>query len=222
VLWVPFHMMEVLRRFGQAGDLSFGSTLLDITRVFAAYVVSKEMSGDPWEALFVVTLLIRALSRTFDCDLFKLSHLAFEDCSVSFNDPFLLQKGTIGTIENLDAFLGEIPHSFEYVPGRPHIAIYYPGHGRFPKLDVIVAAWSKNGAKRQLYGYQLRAGNAPPDEDTDQHFIQSWVVRGHAPQSETTKLRWANASEAQNEDFFGKSGSQWTRKMWDKLTMTEH
>jgi hypothetical protein len=56
VRWIPFHMMEALRKFSSWEGFR---DLEDIVRLFNAFKNAKESSGDGWEPLFVAVLLIR-------------------------------------------------------------------------------------------------------------------------------------------------------------------
>jgi hypothetical protein len=177
------------------------------------FAQSKEASGDGWEALFVATLLMRALSGKFDTPCFFLETDDFGDCAVSFN------RGMSGNdshlIKSVDEFVGQINEPDSY----PHIGIFYPRHASFEEVDVIVAAWRGKG-NRVLYGYQLREGKALPQKEPNVLFDSCWVIRGDPPENGKEVRRWGPFNLSDVDDFFGYSGAQWTPKRWKELNQT--
>jgi hypothetical protein len=91
-------------------------------------------SGDDWEALFVIVLLIRCLTHSF-----KNTFLPdfSGDYSVSFNQ-YVMQRdrnSDLSLIKHLGEYLDLIPENYD----QNHIAFYCPEHQQFPKYDVIVS-----------------------------------------------------------------------------------
>ena len=205
VEWIPFHMMEVLRRFSAERGLK---GLEEIVRAFNAFKDAKESSGDGWESLFVAVLLIRCWSQMSDrCVLpfdFKPTG------SFSYNEPF---DGACNfATQNVDEFVAGIkkPSSF------PHVSIYYPTHASFHLYDVIVAHYD-DGGLRKLYGYQLKEGKTLPKEIAMTVFEGSFAIRGEAAQVPGMGKDWVRLSEHQIDTFFGVSGHHWTPRRWKAL-----
>ena len=181
-------------------------------QLFEDFQRAKWQSSDSWEALFLATLLIRALSHQFDECLFDLSR-NFAGAAVSADTP-------------LDPFnqVPETPEEFvRYITKPavlPHISIYMPQHARFVGLDAIVATWDGNGTRR-LYGYQLKQGDGAANKSWNtQDFEKCFVVRGTAHRGSTAGC-WVTPSKEQLDAFFGVSGSQWTPEHWAALEQLE-
>lgn len=65
VHWIPCHMMVVLKEFAYRGSLPNQHLVLEnIVSQSDRFCSAKGQSGDPWEALFVVVLLLRAVNLT--------------------------------------------------------------------------------------------------------------------------------------------------------------
>jgi hypothetical protein len=203
VQWIPFHMMEVLRKFSAEQELR---RLEEIVRLFNAFKDAKESSGDGWESLFVAVLLIRCWAQMGDQFLLPVE---FEPpCTFSYNKPF---QGNFAT-QNVHEFVAGIkePHSF------PHIAVYYPTHASFQLYDVIVAHFDEWHVRR-LYGYQLKEGKALPKDFAMPIFEESYVIRGEAAKMAGMGRDWVRPSEQQIDAFFGVSGQHWTPRRWKQL-----
>ena len=214
VHWIPCHMMEVLCQFASRGSLPNQHLVLNqIVSQFRGFADAKGQSGDAWEHLFVVTLLVRALSRQFDDSVFPLNAVNFAGCSVTFNGPFDLCGKTFESFSVVDEFVASIVTP----PHFPHISIYFPSHASFEEVDVIVAAWPTANS-RELYGYQLREGKQLPKKKANTAFLKSWVIRGRAAQQRDVIRNWRTASEDEISAFFGESGSNWTPTSWVNLS----
>ena len=85
-------MMDVLKRFAEESTLSadLKMVLSKIVALFSRFVNAKESSGDGWEALFQIVLLIRAVSNEFDDTILPLD--CFGRYSVSYNSYFNADK----------------------------------------------------------------------------------------------------------------------------------
>ena len=144
---------------------------------FDRFHSSKGQSGDAWEALFVVVLLLRAVTQQFDSTIFPLQHLTYtnSDCSVSFQQPFDLHGRVFESHCVVDVFVASIiaPAYF------PHVAVYFPTHTSFEEVDVIVAVW-QNASSKELYGNQLKEGKQLPKKEAHVAFMKSFVIRGGA------------------------------------------
>lgn len=216
ITWIPYHMTEVLRVLGRSSFLSQSMRLGlgHVVKHLEQFRDSKEASGDGWEALFVATLLIRALSGKFDTTCFKLSDaFLVSNCSVSFD--MLLKRNNSHLIKSVDEFVGQIKEPDSY----PHIGIFYPRHASFEEVDVIVAAWREKG-DQVLYGYQLKEGKALPENEPNTLFDSCWVIRGDPPRNGKEVRRWVPFNASDVKEFFGYSGAQWTPTRWRELNKT--
>ena len=75
VRWIPFHMMEVLKLFAYVlSTSSISRNLMDIVGLFDGFCKAKESSGDAWEFLFVISLIIRSLTAE-SSDILPLERL---------------------------------------------------------------------------------------------------------------------------------------------------
>jgi hypothetical protein len=214
VHWIPCHMMVVLQKFASRGDLPNQKLVLEqIVSLFDDFCSAKGQSGDAWEALFVMVLLIRALAGRFHSSVLPLDAFDFNNCSLSFNRPFDLRGKTFESFHAVDEFVDSIT-----APNRfPHVAVYFPTHASFEEVDVIVAAWPREGT-RELYGYQLKEGKPVPRKEAHTAFVKSWVIRGAASQNAAKLRNWHTPSVGDVESFFGESGAQWTPAAWRKLS----
>jgi hypothetical protein len=211
VRWIPFHMMEVLRVFATFGSIDDNTVfvLKRIEGLFNDFKRAKEYSGDGWEALFVITLLIRSKAECFGTSLLPLEMVHV--VNVTFNEPF---KGIVpfGEIKQVDEFIEALvePELF------PHIAIYWPAHAQFEHYDVIVAVYTARGS-RKLYGYQLKEGTSIGKAQASHLFTKSFVVRGNAAENSSQIRGWYVASTNEICEFFGESGRNWTPTRWKAL-----
>ena len=177
-------------------------------QLFEDFQRAKWQSGDSWEALFLATLLIRALSHQFDECLFALGR-HFAEAAVSADTLLDCFKQVPETPE-------EFVRHITKPAVLPHIGIYMPQHARFVGLDAIVATWDSTGTRR-LYGYQLKEGDGTANKSWNtQDFETCFVVRGTAHRGSTAGC-WVTPSKEQLDAFFGVSGSQWTPEHWAAL-----
>jgi len=209
VLWIPFHMMEVLRVFASTLALKNKLAIQEIDSQFTMFRNAKTASGDAWEHLFVATLLIRCLAAEFDGVILPLNVREFVDCTVDFNWPFNAQMDKITKVDEFVKLIGTPTH-------YPHISIYYPPHSGFEEVDVIVAAWP-SVSRKLLYSYQCKEGKALPINLSKSVFEKCVVIRGQAPSKTSTVREWVSPRDADIDQFFGASGSQWTPKRWKEL-----
>ena len=226
VLWIPYHMTEVLRDFFRSHSVSFTFHLQIIVDYFTQFMNAKEKSGDAWESLFVITLLIRCLTCEFDDVLLPLGKndsqlYDLQHCSVSFNSYFKSANKTFGEFMNVDDFVS----CFVKPDKIPHIAIYHPMHANFNMLDVIVAVYYDD-TTRELYGYQLKEGERTPPKSSDVTLSDGnlmkttfWLRGKPSLLKQTKKLHnWIVPSDDAVDVFFGESGKHWTPKAWNKLS----
>lgn len=217
--WIPFHMSFVLQQVSQqclVVPLRTRHCYSAIAELLVQFGYGKWESGDAWEALFLVVLIVRCLSTKFDDHVVPLAHCPFsEEGCVGYNYPY---GGSDFFTKDPAAFIGGIPISSWGQGGQSAISIYYPGHARFEAYDIILAAWDRTYGTRTLYGYQLKDGSATPKPHAfDNIFEKSFLIRGAAKLKTTSVKRWNAVSDSDLDAFFGESALQWSAKAWKKL-----
>jgi hypothetical protein len=221
VRWIPFHMLNVLMDFSKYVSPPLQTIILSVDKLFEKFCDANYNSGEAWEALFVIALLLRVASHTFDEHIFPKPLNFSAQYSYSFNELFCkVPNGkSLEEVHNLEEYIS----CFEMPDNVPHIAVYYPQHSNFETYDVIVAAYDKY-RNRVLYGYQLKEGaktpaaTMPPSE----MFKHSVWVRGQAAKSGSSSgTGWKVPSTGDIETFFGESGRHWTPAAWKRLSNSE-
>ena len=174
IQWIPVNMQVVLVKLADFMPEGYLKRVLTIiSDLFVRFKNAKAESGDGWESLFVIVLLIRAVTGQFSallplsleligpyevwCNLYKSSEILWED---------------VKTLEQLSK-------GMKTPPKLPAIVIYYPPNNKFEVYDVIVVAYSDDGRK-DLYGYQLKEGKNKPRHPADPSCKKSFVIRGEA------------------------------------------
>lgn len=214
--WIPCHLEYLLKEMWQnCKKLPNRECMARIYEHLFNYLGSKTGSGDAFEHLFIVVIIIRCLSATLESKVLPLLDVG-EDVVVKCDTPFLGKN--FNTEEDPEAFVAEIPMKLQD-QGCDQISIYYPGHAKFQAYDVIVAFW-KVGQPRKLYGYQLKEGaDVGKPFAYDNLFAASYLIRGAATKSAHSVRLFMSCSEEQLDSFFGVSGNQWTPKAWKELHM---
>ena len=215
VRWIPYHMLGLFDRllYSQIDDLT-KRNIQKIIELYQSIPRAKYYSGDAWESLFVIGLLIRCMANDFETSLLPILSdydyaLSF---SVSLNENLEIVNKTFGHMKTCDALIDKmkIPHQL------PHISIYYPTHAQFQDYDVIVAVY-RSANHRQLYGYQLKEGKGFPTAEASTLLTKSFVIRGDAGSEPQCIRGWHIASANEIDEFFGESGRNWTPMKWKEL-----
>ncbi len=224
VRWIPYHMIAVLLGIQQHVEGDLQSHLLTIVDLFKVFKGSKEGSGDGWDALFVIVLLVRVLTRGFN-NLINLKKITTSDFRVTYNEPFVHRRLLLAKVIKINDFLKGVPKD---VPKGGQISIYYPENDQFEMYDVIVVVWNKAGHRESMIGYQLRERRAIPSKMPRGEFTSSFVIRGKVDRGTNKKKGWTVPwTKKKNEwtvpstdeitSFFGISGGQWTPEKWNAL-----
>jgi hypothetical protein len=209
VRWIPHHLSPILLTLSQLGKVPIATRicLKAICEQFDNFRNHKTQSGDGWEALFIITLLTRCLTKRFS----ELVPLYGFDWEVSWNEPF---DGQVNfATEDVEKFVAGIPES------RPQksIAVYFPSYSEFEGYDVILAYWGDNG-QRVLIGYQLKRGSKTSKAYARQDvFHRSYLIRGLASSKDSVMRGWTMPSDAVIDQFFGESLRYWSPKRWAAL-----
>lgn len=196
--WIPLLMVEVLREFSnsryyQSGEIK--EILGDIVDLFEAFKLSKEQSGDGWESLFVIALLIRSLTNDFHSKFFPSSLSSSSPCSVSYN------RWTRSSSTPEFSQIINLTELFKYLPQpdhRPHIDIYFPSFSNFQKVDVIFLFYDDKGGCH-ICLYQLKEGEEIPPafypQNIDALVEGKIVVRGKTGEEGLKKKSWPDVGE---------------------------
>ena len=217
VRWIPYHMMTVLDAISKYSEEPLMTNLRVIVELFEVFKSARVASGESWEALFVLVLLIRVLSRRFHCliDLERITKAAYR---VTYNVP-LCSDRLLSTITTVSDFLSSLP---EEVEEGGQIAIYYPPHAQFEIYDVIVVVWDQAGLRVAIIGYQLREGGKIPAKEPHTEFASSFVISGCAAKKSDGSNGWALSSTNDISSFFGVSGKHWTPDRSKALSKQPH
>ncbi|KAG7361112.1 hypothetical protein IV203_036212 [Nitzschia inconspicua] len=209
--WIPCHMAEAISKLRMKGGYFLpkwlGKCLKKIVWLFVQFRTAKWESGEAWEALFIIVLIVLCVTGEFD-DVVVPLH--FDDnVKVKFNEPF---SGVDFRTKSPTEFIKGIPKDGE----KEGISIYYPNHARYEELDVILACWDSNGT-RSLYGYQLKEDSIIPKAFANTNMFQgSYLVRG-LPTSTVSKRHWRAVTAEELDVFFGESAKHWSAKSWKRL-----
>jgi hypothetical protein len=214
VSWIPYYLDLVLRSFSNIESLNLNtrSFLLTIADMLNQFRTGKKDSGEDWESLFIVVLLVRLLSNTMNI-FFTLNR--DESYSVSFNTYFNSRDKSFESFTKVDDFAANIRPP----PNFPHVSVYYPTHAKFEELDIILAVW-KNVNKKLLYGFQLKKGKNLPEKTlaANTEFEKCYVIRGAAAKVGESIREWNITSNNDIAEFFGVSGERWTPKYWEEIS----
>ena len=208
VEWIPYYMHEILKNLMSEKTLlskSMREIVGGIVRQFNVFLNAEPHSGKAWEALFVIVLLIRAVT----CHL----PLHMSDRSTFFpTDPNNVSYRRVeGTCHRFQDMTVIRPESF------PHLVIYHPSSSKFEVYDVLVAWYARKEAEVQWYGYQLKEGGGTHVKAPLDDFTESYLIRGKSPKKPQSKTKWVHTSDDDVNWFFGESGKNWTPKRWQEL-----
>jgi hypothetical protein len=218
IRWIPFHMQASL---GWLNSLTGSVVQLTaelrchlnaIVSLLSTFKDAKTGSGEAWEALFVLILLVRALTGQAH-PLLGTDEIA-KHTRVAFNEP---HKSI--SAHKLEDFVGSIPQKLE---SGPQISVYYPRHASFPLYDCFLVAWNTEGQQSHLIGYQLKQGKGLPRHNPSQLISTSYLIRGAAVQSTGAVRDWVTQSSVELNEFFGVSGKLWTPEKWKVLVESDH
>ena len=208
--WMPCHVeflpSEMWSRCNFLGDNK--ACLKRICEHLGTHLGSKEQSRDVFEALFIVIAIVRCLSGTFESKILPLGeHL--KELVVKCDAPFT--GSNCNETQDPMEFVESVPLTLsEEDRDEDQASIHCPGCAWFNACDVIIAFWKRGGAKRKLFGCQMKEGQSTGEPFAcDEAFDTSHLIRGKATSKGTHIRLFAACNEEQVENFFGLSGSQW-------------
>jgi hypothetical protein len=149
--WIPFHMVPVLERFAEEVDRSLfcredlRTLLLRVVELFQNFMSAKKFSGDGWESLFLIVLLIRCVTGLFHATILPFENI-FErsGCPVFYNDYIDLNDIDYDDIQKVD----ELIRRMKPPEHSPCIVVYYPQNSAFETYDVLVAAYTSPQSRK--------------------------------------------------------------------------
>ena len=219
--WVPFHMHYVVEQIATNAthvDQHMRRSLGAVADMFKQFMGPKWQSGEAWEALFLIVLMVRCLTQELDEDIVPFLSQTGDNLRVDYGYPYTGYRGEFFLEKNPLKFIEGIPLESWAQDGGTAISVYYPGHARFEAYDIIVAFWDSTG-NRHLYGYQLKEGSEVPKGFAyNTIFDQSYLIRGKAPGKSGSVRLWWSVDEETLDGFFGVSATQWSAKRWRELS----
>ena len=181
---------------------------------------SKGSSGDGWEALFVLLLLVRCITKMSSTKLHVTGSDALvpedwfkQSPTISFNAAFS-GKSPITSCKNWEELKGGLS-----LDEGPQISIFYPPHASFVVYDVIVI-YSEDKKIQKLYGYQCKQDEANAAQDVHPEFDCSFVLQGESRETSSIRKNWFVPGSKDIDEFFGSSGKLWTPREWRRLFLT--
>ena len=228
VLWIPYHMIYVLKKIIADGGVNSRSAGHLQTLVTCLNTFNEEQNepGEGWESLFVLVLLVRCLTRSLDTVLtINFASFTYEDYKVTVNEPLEPQELSIENMKNVKELLTTIPDEVDR--GRHHIAIYWPIHSGSQVYDIVAVAW-KDGKKFAVVCYQLKEGDGLKPAKVIDSCNKIFLINGEATQEENeatggnnAQNKWTTPSKEEISECFGSSGHYWTRQNWNELNANE-
>ena len=89
--------------------------------------------------------------------------------------------------------------------GNPQFAIYYPQHGIFEVLNVLVVAWNAADKRVAVLGYQLsERPSLSKVTETTSLCTRMLFIRGNAARKTTLQKNWTCSSEKEISTFLVK------------------
>lgn len=214
IRWVPFHLSFVLSRLATANSFSYKIIADHMVKLCDNLRDSKRFSGDGWEGIFVLFLLARCLTGSYD-EYFAPSKWFSENPKVLFNEPYLSNEGRLfSECENWEQLLRCV------TPGtKPQLSILFPTHSRFATYDVLVV-YSKDAQNNSIYAYQLKEGSASIPHLATNAIEKNFWIQGKSPKNAKEQNGWCVPDNATIEEFYGESGKFWTPEQWRKFEAT--
>ena len=210
---MPFHFEVVLKGFQRHIPGPNRVVAAAMASLCSRFLTDKECSGDSWESLFVLLLLVRSIAALHDDNFVPQDWFECGSVNVKYN-PYKNAKRLFSKCTNWAQLKeGLIPYQ------NPTISIFYPRHAQFKTYDAIVV-YSENNKLEYVYGYQLKEGRANSSQPVDETFTRSFVING-LPSNDsivTGSGGWSIPSKKVIDDFFGVSGKHWTPQAWASLT----
>jgi hypothetical protein len=212
IAWIPFHMIHVLESISISQSVSHSLREVGIIRdMFCGFETGKTSGGDSWEALFVIALMIRLVTRSFHRELLRLG--LPDVYGLSYNE--LWEQSSERAFPDITT-MKELMDGLVEPKVFPHVGVYYPAHASFEMCDLIVVLFEAPG-KEVTRGYQLKEGRSFPEKKASDLCEHSFVIRGFAAQSGTI-LRGYVASDDEIESFLVVTGLSLAPKEWRALT----
>jgi hypothetical protein len=215
IIWIPYHMIHVLQSIMDIATLSpmIREVVQIICDMFHGFETGKVSGGDSWEALFVISAIVRVATGHF-CSLLPLDIVSFANSRVSYNYLWN-QKQAAADFSHITT-MEQLIDGLTPPPSYPHVAVFYPPHARFEMYDLLVVTYLRADF-REIYGYQLKEGRVIPKKEASDLCQHSYVIRGFATEREELLRGWKVASDEEIDQFLGVTGVCLTPKKWRSL-----
>ena len=210
IRWVPYHLQYVLAEMGSSihDKINLAQRLSDLCNLIKD---AKEESGEGWEGLFVLVLIVRCLNNAYD-GTFVPAEWFDSSPKIFFNGPYdgLKNNLPIGKCKTWDELRKGMVHG-----KTPQLSIWHPTHNRFEVYDALVVY--SNGEKPLcIYGYQFKQGKAARRHRVHSDVTSSIFVQGNPPAKtiDQDAQGWTIPNNCDIDRFFGESGKHWTPESW--------
>jgi hypothetical protein len=200
VRWIPAHMADVLGAFLRdpvSAEIRF--VIQEVQKMLNKFSDVKPGSGEGWECIFSLALLIRIVTDKAHPLIPFLDNM--QNYGVSFNFRFNSDANSVG-----DVLKGlKPPDSF------PHINVCVPSSAAFDSYDMLVVV-SDAPNRRRIYGYQMKERNGRVKAPAAKEVSASFIIRGGSDMS--CEQGWTVASQEDISDFLGITGQDWAPSKW--------
>jgi hypothetical protein len=215
IIWIPYHMIHVLKSIMDVATLSpiIREVVQIIYDIFHGFETGNVSAGDSWEALFVITAIVRIATNHF-CSLLPLDPVAFANCRISYNS--LWKQKQAGADFQQITTIQQLIEGLALPPSYPHVAFFYLPDAHFETYDLLVVAYLRADL-REIYGYQLKEGRLIPKKESSDLCQNSYVIKGFLPEREELLPGWKVASDEDIDQFLGVTGACIAPKQWRSL-----
>jgi hypothetical protein len=206
VRWIPAHMVEVLGAFlrDPVSD-EIRCVVQQVQKMLNKFSDVKPGSGEGWECIFSLALLIRIMTKQEHPLLPFLANM--RNYGVSFNFSFNSDAKNVN-----DMLKGlRSPDSF------PHVNVCVPSSAAFVAYDTLVVV-SDAPNSRRIYGYQMKEGNGLVTTPAAKEVSASFIFRGGSDMS--CEQGWTVASQEDILNFLGITGQDWAPSKWQGYRTT--
>jgi hypothetical protein len=233
IRWIPYHLqfvMEMMYQCAFPDSPKYRQLSFAVKTLCNDFYTAKEHSGDGWESLFVLFLLVRCIvaephKRDGDATS-SLQPVAGESLlpnhwfagtefpHVTYNSSYNNPNRLFSACDKWN----DLSEGLQ-LEATPQLSIFYPSHASFQVYDVIVV-YSKDKKVLETYGYQCKEGKVNSKHDPDPDITRSFVLKGDSPQEGKLHRKWLTPSTTDMDVFFGESGRHWTPREWRRLSNT--
>ncbi|CAB9518384.1 unknown protein [Seminavis robusta] len=170
IRWIPYHLQFVMAYFGaNHRELHIQDLAGSMAMLCNQMTLAKEKSGDDWEGLFILFLLARCIAKEPDGLFLPKTWLGKDPLTGEY--PLIEYKNydsdrvSSGTLLDQCTTWKELSEGIDLTE-KPTVSILYPSHAQFGAYDAFVVY--SVGDKKEVYGYQLKEGEASTDRPVEE------------------------------------------------------